>query len=214
MIKEKIKNNHVTICGKIVSGFRFSHEAYGKKYYMMDVDICRLSGNVDCIPVMISEELADTSKNLTGQCVYAVGEFRSYSWYDGNKNRLKLNVFAKKMALDGLEWDGLPGNAVLLDGYVCRQPVYRITPRGYAIADLLVAVNRSYGSSDYIPCICWGYNARFAASFGAGSHIKIWGRIQSREYLKKLNETETEKRTAYEVSVNRLEYADDKKAVS
>lgn len=212
--KRNSKNNQVTICGKVVSGFRFSYEAYGKKYYMVDVDIRRLSGNVDCIPVMISEELADTSKNLIGQCVYVAGEFRSYNQYDGNKRRLKLNVFAKKMVADGLEWDSLEGNAIFLDGYVCRQPVYRITPRGYAIADLLVAVNRPYGRSDYIPCICWGYHAQLAAGFGVSSHIKIWGRIQSREYLKKLNETETEKRVAYEVSINRLEYVDDKKAAS
>lgn len=214
MIIEKTKNNQVTIYGKIVSGFQFSHGAYGKKYFMVNVDICRLNGNVDCIPVMVSEELVDTSKNFTGQCVYAAGEFRSYNWYDGNKRHLKLNVFAKKMVADGLDRDGLAWNAIFLDGYVCRQPVYRITPRGYAIADLLVAVNRPYGSTDYIPCICWGYHAQLAVGFGVSSHIKIWGRIQSREYLKKRNETETEKRVAYEVSINKLEYVDDKKAAS
>lgn len=214
MIREKVKNNQVIICGEVVSGFRFSHEAYGKKYYMADVDIRRLSGNVDCIPVMLSEELADPSKDLTGRCVYIAGEFRSYNQYDGNKSRLKLYVFAKKIAAEGTERDGLDENVIFLDGYVCKQPIYWITPCGYAIADLLVAVNRPYGSSDYIPCICWGYHAKFAAGLGVGSHIKIWGRIQSRGYLKMLNETAAEERVAYEVSINRLEYAEDKKAVS
>lgn len=214
MIKEKYKNNQVTICGKAVSDFQFSHEAYGKKYYMVNVDIRRLSEHVDCIPVLVSEELADTSKNLTNQCIHVAGEFRSYNRYDGTKSSLKLNVLAKKMAADVPEWDVLAKNAIFLDGFVCRQPVYRITPCGYAIADLLVAVNRPYGSSDYIPCICWGYNAQTAAGFGVGSHIKIWGRIQSREYLKRLNEIKTEKRVAYEVSINKLEYVDDRKAAS
>ncbi len=105
---------------------------------MVDVDIRRLSGNVDCIPVMVPEELADTSKDLTGRCIYVAGEFRSYNRHDGNKSRLKLNVYAKKMVADRLEWDGLAGNAIFLDGYVCRMPVYRITPGGYAITDLLL----------------------------------------------------------------------------
>lgn len=184
MIKEKIKNNQVNICGKIVSDFRLSHEAYGKRYYMAYVGIRRLSDNADCIPVMISEELADTSKKLTGQCVCVDGELRSCNRYDGNKRRLKLNVLAKKMVADGLEGDDLMENAIFLDGYVCRQPVYRMTPRGYDIADLLIAVNRPYGRADYIPCICWGNNAQSVAGFGVGTHIKIEGRIQSRKYLK------------------------------
>ena len=210
MIKEEYRNNRVTILGKIVSDFQFSHEVYGEKFYTVDVAIRRLSDNVDCIPVMISGELADTSKNLTGQGIYVDGQFRSYNQYDGNKNRLKLNVLAKKWRQ--MEWDDMAGNTIFLDGYVCKVPVYRKTPLGCTIADLLVAVNRPYGRADYIPCICWGCNAQFAAGFGVGSHIRSWGRIQSREYMKKLNEIKTEKRIAYEVSINKLEYADDKNA--
>lgn len=123
MIKEEYRNNHVTVLGKIVSDFQFSHEAYGEKFYTVDVAIRRLSDNVDCIPVMISGELADTSKNLTGQSIYVDGQFRSYNQYDGNKNHLKLNVLAKKWRQ--MEWDDIAGNTIFLDGYVCRVPVYR-----------------------------------------------------------------------------------------
>ena len=108
------------------------------------------------------------------------------------------------------EEEDVKSNQIFLDGYICKEPIYRKTPLGREIADLLIAVNRSYGKSDYIPCICWGRNARFASSFIVGSHVQIWGRIQSREYVKKLNELETEKRVAYEVSVSKIEYLDDK----
>lgn len=133
------------------------------------------------------------------------GQFRSYNRHDEQKNRLVLSVFAREVSFIEEELDGAKTNSILLDGYICKLPIYRKTPLGREIADLLLAVNRPYGKSDYIPCICWGRNARFASAFEVGEHVQILGRIQSREYVKKLSETETEKRTAYEVSVSKLE---------
>ena len=135
----------------------------------------------------------------------ATGQFRSYNQHGEKKNRLVLSVFVREIAFVEEEWDGAKTNTILLDGYICKQPIYRKTPLGREIADLLLAVNRPYGKSDYIPCICWGRNARFASGFEVGEHVQVLGRIQSREYVKKLSETESEKRVAYEVSVSKLE---------
>ncbi len=129
----------------------------------------------------------------------------SYNRHEEKKNRLVLSVFARELEFIEEESDELKSNQIYLDGYICKEPIYRKTPLGREIADLLIAVNRSYGKSDYIPCICWGRNARFASGFEVGSHVEIWGRIQSREYVKKINENETEKRIAYEVSVSKIE---------
>ena len=138
--------------------------------------------------------------------VYVTGQFRSYNRHEELKNRLVLSVFVREIEFIEEETEEMKSNQILLDGYICKDPIYRKTPLGREIADLLVAVNRSYGKSDYIPCICWGRNARFAARFEVGVHVQIWGRIQSREYVKRLNEDEVEKRTAYEVSVSKIEY--------
>ena len=132
------------------------------------------------------------------------GQFRSFNKHEGNRSRLLLFVFAREAKF--MDKDTLPVNQILLDGFTCKQPVYRTTPNGREIADVLLAVNRSYGISDYIPCICWGRNARYASAFEVGGHVLIWGRIQSREYMKRIGENETEKRVAYEVSVSKLEY--------
>jgi single-stranded DNA-binding protein len=133
------------------------------------------------------------------------GQFRSYNRHEEDRNRLVLSVFAREISFVEEELDGAKTNNILLDGYICKAPVYRKTPLGREIADLLLAVNRPYGKSDYIPCICWGRNARYASSFEVGEHVQVLGRIQSREYVKKLSEVETEKRVAYEVSVSKLE---------
>ena len=210
MADKIFENNQVTIAGKIVSGFEFSHEVYGEGFYMVDVSVNRLSNFVDYIPVMISERLLDTTRNYIGQYIYVTGQFRSYNRHEEKKNRLVLSVFARELEFMEQEEEDVKSNQIFLDGYICKEPIYRKTPLGREIADLLIAVNRSYGKSDYIPCICWGRNARFASSFTVGSHVQIWGRIQSREYVKKLNELETEKRVAYEVSVSKIEYLEDK----
>ena len=200
-----IENNQVTVIGTVVSEFTYSHEVFGEGFYMVDILVRRLSSSNDRIPVMVSERLIDVTRNYRKQCIMVTGQFRSYNRHEEQRNRLVLSVFAREIEFVDEEPDGARTNHILLEGYMCKQPVYRKTPLGREIADLLLAVNRPYGKSDYIPCICWGRNARFASSFEVGAHVHILGRVQSREYIKKLSETETEKRTAYEVSVSKLE---------
>ena len=199
------ENNQVVIAGEIVSGFTFSHEVYGEGFYMVEVAVNRLSNYADYIPVMVSERLIDVTQNYEGQYICVVGQFRSYNRHEEKKNRLVLSVFAREIEFTGEPGEDVKSNQIFLDGYICKEPIYRKTPLGREIADLLIAVNRSYGKSDYIPSICWGRNARYASGFEVGTHVQIWGRIQSREYVKKLNEFETEKRIAYEVSVSKID---------
>ena len=208
MPDKMIENNQVTIMGQVASGFAFSHEVFGEGFYMVEVLVQRLSSSYDRIPLMISERLIDVTQDYTGEYISVSGQFRSYNRHEEQKNRLILSEFVREVSFVDEEPDGSRTNSILLDGYICKEPVYRKTPLGREIADLLLAVNRPYGKSDYIPCICWGRNARFAAGFEVGEHIQILGRIQSRDYVKKISETETQKRTAYEVSVSKLECLD------
>ena len=203
-----VENNQVEIMGKIASQFTFSHQVFGEGFYMVDVLVKRLSDSEDRIPVMISERLLDVTEDYEGEYIHVCGQFRSYNRQEEKKNRLVLSVFAREVEFVADDDENMKSNAIFLDGYICKPPVYRKTPLGREIADLLIAVNRPYGKSDYIPCICWGRNARYASAFQVGGHVLIWGRIQSREYVKRLSEEETEKRTAYEISVSKLEYVD------
>ena len=205
MADKMFENNQVSIIGEIVSDFQYSHEVYGEGFYMMEVSVRRLSDFVDYIPVMVSERIIDVEADYIGQLVYISGQFRSFNRHEERKNRLVLSVFARELEILEPDCDEDAGNQIFFDGYICKEAIYRKTPLGREIADLLVAVNRSYGKSDYIPCICWGRNARFAAGFEVGTHVQIWGRIQSRDYVKKLSETQVEQRTAYEVSVSKIE---------
>ena len=191
MSEKMIENNRVSVIGEIVSGFTFSHEVFGEGFYMVELSVNRLSQQADRIPLMISERLIDVQADYVGCTVEAIGQFRSYNRHEGVKNRLMLSVFVREIHF--------------LDGYICKAPIYRKTPLGREIADLLLAVNRPYGKSDYIPCISWGRNARYASGFQVGTRVRIWGRVQSREYTKKLSETECEKRVAYEVSISKME---------
>ena len=191
--------------GKIVSDFEFSHEIFGEGFYMVDVEVARLSDSYDIIPLMVSERLLDVEEDYKGAYVCVSGQFRSYNRHEERKNRLILSVFAREIEfVEELE-ESSKTNQIYLDGYICKPPIYRKTPLGREIADILLAVNRPYGKSDYIPCISWGRNARFASSFEVGTRVRVWGRVQSREYTKKLSETECEKRIAYEVSISKLE---------
>ena len=211
MTDKVIKNNQATVIGEIVSGFSYSHEVLGEGFYMMDVRCRRTSGNHDTIPVMVSERLVDVRTDLTGQLVRISGQFRSYNQHEERRNRLVLSVFARELEIwedDGTERPE-DGNEIFLNGYICKEPIYRKTPLGRGIADLLLAVNRPYGKSDYIPCICWGRSARYASSFKVGERCAVWGRIQSREYMKKLDGDDVERRVAFEVSVSRLELIGD-----
>ena len=206
MADKIIENNQVSIMGRIASGFTFSHQVFGEGFYTLDLMVKRLSDSEDRIPLMISERLIDVTQDYEGEYIQVHGQFRSYNRHEEKKNRLVLSVFVRELSFVEEEDDSIKTNQIFLDGYICKPPVYRKTPLGREIADLLLAVNRPYGKSDYIPCICWGRNARYASAFTVGGHVLVWGRIQSREYIKKIGESETQKRIAYEVSVSKLEY--------
>ena len=205
MTDKMFENNQVTLTGEIVSEFQFSHEVFGEGFYMVEIAVNRLSNYADYIPLMVSERLVDTQADYTGELVTVTGQFRSYNRHEEKKNRLVLSVFVREWDFRETEEENEKTNQIFLDGYVCKDPVYRRTPLGREIADLLLAVNRSYGKSDYIPCICWGRNARFASGFEVGSHIQIVGRVQSREYVKRIDEENVEHRVAYEVSVSKVD---------
>lgn len=209
----KENNNKVKIAGVVVSDFEFSHEVFGEGFYTMYVEVRRLSESTDIIPVTVSERIVDVNKNYTGQYVTVSGQFRSYNRgeKDSQKRRLVLYVFTQEVEFSNEmpEGDSYDANNVELDGFICKEVKYRKTPLGREIADVLLAVNRPYGKSDYIPCICWGRNAKYAEALTTGTHMKVYGRIQSRTYIKKLSETETEERTAYEVSLNKLKLVEE-----
>ena len=212
MLDKVIENNRVCIIGEIVSEFTFSHEVFGEGFYIANVSVNRLSDMVDVIPLMISERLIDVTKDYRGMKIEVAGQFRSYNRHEGTKNKLVLSIFVRELRF--LEEDEMPeeqskSNQIFLDGYVCKPPIYRKTPLGREIADVLVAVNRPYGKSDYIPCIAWGRNARFAGGLEVGSHLQVSGRVQSREYTKKIGEDEVERRVAYEVSVSKIDFVED-----
>ena len=204
-----IENNQVTISGEIASGFNFSHELYGERFYIVDINVQRMSDTYDTIQVTVSDRLVDVAEDYIGQFVSVTGNFRSYNKHDERKNRLVLSVFAREFEFLSENEVCLYDNHVFLDGFICKEPIYRKTPLGREIADMLIAVNRSYGKSDYIPCICWGRNARYVSGLEVGSRVKICGRIQSREYTKKISDTETETRVAYEVSVSKIELVEE-----
>lgn len=209
MTDKVFDNNQVNISGRVVGEFRYSHDVFGEGFYLLDVEVNRLSDSYDIIPLMISERLIDVTKDFRGEIVEVNGQFRSYNRHEEAKNKLVLSVFVREIKICEQGYESSKPNYIFLDGYICKAPVYRKTPLGREIADLLLAVNRPYGKSDYIPCISWGRNARFAEKFSVGGHLRIWGRIQSREYQKKITETDVEKRVAYEVSVSKLEYLEE-----
>lgn len=204
-MENSTSNNQAVIIGTIEEDFSFSHEIYGEKFYTCTVSVPRLSGIEDSIKVMVSERLMTEFAPALGDRVIVNGQFRSYNSYEDGSNRLILTVFAKDIAL--CDEDNKNPNTLYLNGFICKPPIYRTTPFGREITDLLIAVNRSYNKSDYIPIIAWGRNARFAKNLSVGDNVKIWGRIQSRAYQKRISEEETIKKTAYEVSINRMEMA-------
>lgn len=209
MSEKMIENNKVSVIGGIVSEFTFSHEAFGEGFYLVDAAVKRLSGQADTLPLMVSERLLDVHRDYSGDTMEAIGQFHSYNRHEGARNRLELSVFVREVRFMEEFTDYTKTNQISLDGYLCKPPVYRRTPLGREIADILLAVNRPCGKSDYIPCISWGRNARYVTSLEVGTRVRTWGRVQSREYVKQLSETECEKRIAYEVSISRLEEVKD-----
>ena len=155
MLDKVIENNRVTIIGEVVSDFTYSHEVFGEGFYMVDIAVNRLSNSVDIIPLMVSERLVDVTEDYRGMIIEATGQFRSYNRHEENHNRLVLSIFAREFAVAEETQEATNTNQIFLDGYICKPPVYRKTPLGREIADILIAVNRPYGKSDYIPCIAW-----------------------------------------------------------
>ena len=208
------ENNQLVLIGKVTSEKRFSHEIYGEKFYIFDLSVPRLSGNADNIPITISERLLVEEDLEIGKNVIIEGQFRSYNSYENEKNRLVLTVFAKEIKFGNEDEEEFKpskensSNEVILDGFICKKPIYRKTPFGREIADVLLAVNRAYNKSDYIPCIAWGRNARFCENIPVGTEVRIIGRVQSRQYEKKYEDGTSEIRIAYEVSVASLEVID------
>ena len=203
-------NNKVTVIGKVLSGFRYRNTVNGERFYQVRLAVQRRGGRTDSIPLTVSERIVDTRKDFTGQTVRVLGEFRSYNENLGTVSRLLLTVFVSEWEVWKFPLIEDSRNEIYLDGYVCREPVYRKTPAGHEIADIMVAVKRSYGKTDYIPGICWGRNARFVTGgVSVGSHVQLSGKIQSREYLKQKEDNTQEKRTVYEVSVDRIRPLDN-----
>ena len=199
------KNNKVYVYGEIVSEAVFPHEVYGEGFYEFFVKVMRLSGQADILPVTVSERIMTEDMKVGGH-ICALGQFRSYNKLEGGKSRLMLTVFIRELLE---EPPAKNPNSIVLSGYICKPPVYRTTPFNREIADLLIAVNRSYNKSDYIPAIAWGRNARFVRNLQVGDRVALSGRIQSREYQKKQPDETFTAMTAYEVSISKLAAFDD-----
>ena len=219
-----LENNYLTLVGKVTGEKEFSHEIYGEKFYRFSLSIARLSGNADIIPITISERLITDETLTEGKKLLIKGQFRSYNSFENERNKLILTVFAKDVQElpeneeQEVEVEGEDGeiakkeemtNEVVLIGFVCKKPIYRQTPFGREIADILLAVNRAYNKSDYIPTIAWGRNARFCQNLEVGTKVKIVGRVQSRMYEKKYEDGTVENRVAYEVSIGSLEVVEE-----
>lgn len=214
-MENAINNNNITLAGVVEREPEYSHEVLGEGFYVFMLKCSRTSGNKDTLPVMISDRLVDIREIKVGQVVTVLGQIRSFNRHvDDVKSKLILSVFARELEILAQDATELPFeeniNTVILDGYICKPPIYRCTPKGREIADILVAVNRPYGKSDYIPCIAWGRNARYTGNLDVGTRVDVEGRLQSREYTKKLDDGTEEIRTAYEISVSRIEESEEK----
>ena len=204
---EMMENNKVFLKGVVTTEPKFTHEVFGEAFYEVNIKVPRLSDNFDHIPVTVSEKLLVDDTFAVGKTVAIKGQYRSYNKMIDGRSKLFLTVFVREVIeMD----DSMNPNVVEISGYVCKEPIFRTTPFGREICDVLLAVNRSYNKSDYIPCIAWGRNARYARGIKVGQRLEVVGRVQSREYQKKLSETETETRVAYEVSVGKIRLAEEK----
>jgi len=202
-----LQNNKIYLEGKVHSELKFSHEMYGEGFYTFYLEVPRLSEVSDVLYVTVSERLVIGMDIKVGSELVVEGQLRSYNKFIDGANRLILTVFARNIDFC-LERSKNP-NQILLNGFICKQPIYRTTPFGREISDVLLAVNRAYNKSDYIPTIAWGRNSRFCRQLNVGDNIRVWGRLQSREYQKKVSENETVKKIAYEVSISKMEKVSD-----
>lgn len=198
-----MKNNSIHLEGTLLSKLEFSHEMYGEKFYTFDLEVMRLSDSKDILSITVSDRLITNMSLEIGTEIIVEGQLRSYNKFVDGSNKLILTVFARD--IKPCEEKSKNPNEIFLDGYICKEPIYRTTPFGREIADVLLAVNRAYNKSDYIPTIAWGRNSRFCQSLEVGDNIRVWGRLQSREYQKKVSDTDVIKKIAYEVSVSKME---------
>lgn len=200
------KNNNADVAGVVVEKTTYSHSCKGEKFYRTVIESARLSGTIDKIPMVFSEKLAKAEEIVPGINISVYGEFRSRNktCRDG-KHRLFLFLFAEEIDLE----NGGEYNKVFLDGFICKKPVFRETPGGRRVADILLAVNRPVNKSSYIPCICWGRNAVYASYMEPGDNLQIIGRIQSRKYIKKFEDGKSYERTAYEVSISDMKFVEE-----
>ena len=198
---EQMNNNKVYVYGEIVSNAEFSHEVYGEGFYNMTIKIERLSSQCDFIPITISESILREEGLKVGDMVALKGQFRSYNKQIDGKSKLALTIFVREIVP---KIENYPTNVIELAGYICKEPIYRTTPFNREICDVLIAVNRAYNKSDYIPCIAWGRNARFVKSINVGEKVVLQGRIQSREYQKKIDDYTVENKIAYEISISKI----------
>lgn len=206
MVDKVISNNVVTIVGIVKDKPTYSHEMFGEDFYSVNLIVPRLSDVSDELPVTISERLIIGMNIEKDIPIVVEGQLRSYNKFIDGNNKLILTIFARSISLSDEEIKN--PNQIFLDGYICKKPIYRTTPFGREITDMLIAVNRPYNKSDYIPSIAWGRNARYSEKLQVGDRIRVWGRIQSREYQKKIAEEEVVTRTAYEVSISKMEIVD------
>ncbi len=206
------ENNIVTVGGIIVSEPEFSHEIYDEKFYKFNIEIKRLSESSDILPIIVSERLLDLDTLKLGKIVNVEGQFRSYNQINDGKSKLILSIFAKEITEKEDSQEGiLTLNDATITGYICKTPIYRKTPLGRDICDILLAVNRTYKKSDYIPCILWGRNAKFCEKIPVGTRVKVSGRIQSRKYEKKYEDGTSKEMTAYEISVAKFSLIEEEK---
>lgn len=204
------QNNTVKIGGVVASKPEFSHEIYDEKFYKFYVDVDRLSNSRDRLPIVISERLVNLETLEIDKLIYIEGQLRSYNQQNQGRNKLVLSIFAKNIEFENLDENIRTLNEATFTGYICKKPIYRKTPLGREIADVLLAVNRSYKKSDYIPCILWGRNAKFCENIEIGTLVKLSGRIQARQYEKKYENGTSKEMIAYEVSVSKFGCEDNK----
>ena len=210
MSYEMMENNKVFLTGTVASQATFSHEVFGEGFYELALSVKRLSDHSDIIPITISERLLSKEQFAIGQQVSIKGQFRSYNKIVEDKSKLMLTVFVREIVdLD----PSVNPNIIELSGYICKPPIYRTTPFKREICDVLLAVNRAYNKSDYLPCIAWGRNARFIKNAQVGQKVFLSGRIQSREYQKKISEEENLTKTAYEISISKVSFGEEEQLV-
>lgn len=207
MINLKEDTNIVNLRGELGEELTLSHEIFGEKFYSARIKIHRLSDTYDVLPITVSERLLQEVNLSENNLVDVSGQLRSYNKNIDNRNKLVLTVFAREIKT--VEEEAKDPNSIFLDGYICKDPIYRKTPLGREITDLLVAINRPYNKSDYIPSIVWGRNAKFAKNLEVGDRVQMWGRVQSRDYEKKFEGGSSEKRVAYEVSISKIKKLDE-----